>query len=58
VLISGSGQQDRDEPPWATSRSLVPVDHLTRNGIAVFRYDDRGWAVWRQSNRNATSKDG
>jgi pimeloyl-ACP methyl ester carboxylesterase len=44
VLISGSGPQDRDErlqgigfAPFA-----VIADHLTRAGIAVLRYDDRG----------------
>lgn len=42
VLISGSGQQDRDEALLGHKPFLVLADHLTRNGIAVLRYDDRG----------------
>ena len=45
ILVSGSGQQDRDE-----SIPMVPgykpfqviADYLTQQGIAVLRYDDRG----------------
>lgn len=42
ILISGSGQQDRDEEILGHKPFLVLADHLTKNGIAVFRYDDRG----------------
>jgi pimeloyl-ACP methyl ester carboxylesterase len=42
VLISGSGPQDRDETIFAHKPFLVLADHLTRRGIAVLRYDDRG----------------
>ena len=42
VLISGSGPQDRDEMVLGHKPFLVLSDHLTRNGIAVLRYDDRG----------------
>jgi len=42
VLISGSGPQDRDEALLGHKPFLVLSDHLTRNGIAVLRYDDRG----------------
>ncbi|GAB4187457.1 MAG: alpha/beta fold hydrolase [Wenzhouxiangellaceae bacterium] len=42
VLISGSGPQDRDEAFMSHRPFLVLADHLTRNGIAVLRYDDRG----------------
>jgi hypothetical protein len=42
VLISGSGQQDRDETLVGHKPFLIIADHLSRNGIAVFRYDDRG----------------
>lgn len=44
VLISGSGPQDRDEFGWEHRPFLVLADHLTRHGIAVLRYDDRGTA--------------
>jgi len=42
VLISGSGQQDRDESIMGHKPFLVIADYLTRYGIAVLRYDDRG----------------
>ncbi len=42
VLISGSGPQDRDEAIMGHRPFLVLADHLTRQGIAVLRYDDRG----------------
>jgi uncharacterized protein len=42
VLITGSGQQDRDESLLGHRPFLVLADHLTRKGIAVLRADDRG----------------
>ena len=42
VLVSGSGPQDRDETVFGHRPFLVLADHLTRRGIAVLRYDDRG----------------
>lgn len=42
VLISGSGPQDRDESLMNHKPFWVIADHLSRNGIAVLRYDDRG----------------
>ncbi|MFO0848617.1 MAG: alpha/beta hydrolase [Gemmataceae bacterium] len=42
VLVSGSGPQDRDETIFQHKPFWVLADHLTRNGIAVLRYDDRG----------------
>ena len=42
VLISGSGQQNRDSELLGHKPFLVIADYLTRNGIAVLRYDDRG----------------
>jgi hypothetical protein len=42
VLISGSGPQDRDEAIMGHRPFFVLADHLTRQGIAVLRYDDRG----------------
>lgn len=42
VLVSGSGPQDRDETVFGHRPFLVLADHLTRSGIAVLRYDDRG----------------
>ena len=42
VLISGSGQQNRDEELMEHKPFWVIADHLARNGIATLRYDDRG----------------
>lgn len=42
ILISGSGQQNRDSEILGHKPFLVIADYLTRNGIAVLRYDDRG----------------
>jgi hypothetical protein len=45
ILVSGSGPQDRDEtlaPTIPIKPFFLIADHLTRNGIAVLRYDDRG----------------
>ncbi len=44
VLITGSGPQDRNESLMGHHPFLVLADHLTRNGIAVLRCDDRGVA--------------
>ncbi len=42
VLVTGSGPQDRDETLLGHKPFLVIADALTRRGIAVLRYDDRG----------------
>ena len=42
VLISGSGPQNRDEEILGHKPFLVLADHLTRQGIGVLRFDDRG----------------
>ncbi|HSJ25705.1 MAG TPA: alpha/beta hydrolase [Longimicrobiales bacterium] len=42
VLVSGSGPQDRDETVFGHRPFLVLADHLTRHGVAVLRFDDRG----------------
>jgi len=42
ILVSGSGSQDRDETLFGHKPFLLIADYLTRKGIAVLRYDDRG----------------
>lgn len=42
LFITGSGQQDRNSEIANHRPFLVASDYLTRNGIAVLRYDDRG----------------
>jgi len=57
ILISGSGPQNRDEEVFGHKPFLVLADHLTRNGIAVLRYDDRGTAQSTGDYNTATSED-
>jgi len=57
VLISGSGPQNRDEELMGHKPFLVIADFLTRNGIAVLRYDDRGTAQSTGDFQKATSTD-
>ncbi|MEJ2162538.1 MAG: CocE/NonD family hydrolase, partial [Robiginitalea sp.] len=57
VLISGSGPQDRNEEVFGHKPFLVISDHLTRNGIAVLRYDDRGTGKSTGDHDAATSED-
>ncbi len=42
VLVTGSGPQNRDEEIFGFKPFKIIADHLTRAGIAVLRYDDRG----------------
>ena len=42
ILISGSGPQNRDSEIFGHKSFWVMADYLTKNGIAVLRYDDRG----------------
>jgi hypothetical protein len=42
ILVSGSGAQDRDCEILGHRPFWVLADHLGRNGIASYRYDDRG----------------
>jgi pimeloyl-ACP methyl ester carboxylesterase len=42
VLISGTGRNTRDEDVFGHKVFLVLADALSRNGIAVLRYDKRG----------------
>lgn len=57
VLISGSGPQDRNEELMGHKPFLVLADYLSRNGIAVLRYDDRGVGKSTGNFAKATSFD-
>jgi dienelactone hydrolase len=57
ILISGSGPQNRDEELMGHKPFLVLADHLTKNGFAVLRYDDRGTAASGGDFKTATSFD-
>ncbi len=57
VLISGSGPQNRDEEILGHKPFLVLADHLTRKGIAVLRFDDRGVGKSGGDFKSATTED-
>jgi uncharacterized protein len=57
ILISGSGPQDRDETFSTHKTFLVLSDYLTRQGLAVLRYDDRGVGKSTGDHSQATTKD-
>ncbi len=57
ILVSGSGPQDRDETLMGHKPFLVLADYLSRRGIAVLRYDDRGTAASTGEFENATTED-
>ncbi|WP_343565095.1 alpha/beta fold hydrolase [Sphingobacterium sp.] len=42
ILVNGSGQQNRDSEVFGHRPFKVLADHLSKNGFAVLRYDDRG----------------
>ena len=57
ILITGSGPQNRNQELLGHKPFLVLSDHLTRKGIAVLRYDDRGTAQSEGQYENATTFD-
>ena len=57
VLITGSGPQNRDEEILEHKPFLVISDYLTKNGIAVLRFDDRGIAESKGNFKTATTQD-
>ncbi len=57
ILISGSGPQDRNEEIFKHKPFMVIADHLTKAGIAVLRFDDRGVGASTGTFANATSFD-
>lgn len=57
VMITGSGAQNRNEEVFGHKPFLVIADYLTRNGIGVLRYDDRGTAKSTGNFKTATTYD-
>lgn len=54
VMVTGSGPQNRDEEIFEHRPFAVIADYLARNGIASFRYDDRGVASSKGNYPKAT----
>ena len=57
ILITGSGQQDRDETIFEHKSFAVIADYLTKQGFAILRVDDRGVGKTNGQTSNATSVD-
>lgn len=57
VMITGSGLQNRDEEIFGHKPFAVIADYLARNGIASFRYDDRGYGKSSGNGTTATTED-
>lgn len=57
VMVTGSGQQNRDEELFDHRPFLVIADYLAKQGIATLRYDDRGVGGSTGEVANATTHD-
>jgi pimeloyl-ACP methyl ester carboxylesterase len=57
VLISGTGQNTRDEDVWGHKVFLILADALNRKGFAVLRYDKRGVGGSSGDYNSATTAD-
>jgi pimeloyl-ACP methyl ester carboxylesterase len=57
ILVPGSGPLDRDEADSGHRPFLILADHLTRQGLAVLRYDKRGVAKSTGDYEDATTAD-
>ncbi len=57
VLLTGSGAQNRDEEIVGFKPFRIIADELTRRGIAVLRFDDRGVGGSTGKLSEATSED-
>ncbi|MFH1498799.1 MAG: alpha/beta fold hydrolase [Verrucomicrobiota bacterium] len=61
ITVSGSGQQDRDENLWPLLPGFRPfrqvAERLAEAGIAVLRYDDRGFGASTGQPARATTED-
>lgn len=57
ILVSGNGPQDRSQLYMGHQTFLVLADYLTRQNIAVLRYDDRGVGQSQGKFNGATSYD-
>lgn len=57
VLISGSGAQNRDSELLGHKSFLLIADYLTKRGIGVLRFDDRGVGESTGDRNTANTKD-
>lgn len=57
VMVTGSGQQNRDEEIFDHKPFAVIADAFARAGIATLRYDDRGFAGYQGNISDCTVDD-
>ena len=57
IMVTGSGQQNRDEELFEHRPFAVIADALARAGVASLRYDDRGFGQKDVSILNNTTED-
>ena len=57
IMVTGSGQQNRDEELMGHKPFLVIADYLARHGVATLRYDDRGVASSTGDASSSTTMD-
>jgi hypothetical protein len=57
ILVTGSGPQNRNSELLGHEPFYVIADHLSRNGIAVLRYDERGVGASEGSFASMTTLD-
>ncbi|WP_210519136.1 alpha/beta hydrolase family protein [Hymenobacter terricola] len=57
VLLTGSGPEDRNETIFNHQPFAVLADYLTRRGVAVLRFDDRGVGQSGGTQQGMTSAD-
>jgi hypothetical protein len=57
ILIAGAGQSDRDATMLGHKPFWILADHLTRQGIAVLRFDKRGCGKSTGNFNTATTQD-
>lgn len=57
LMLTGSGQQDRDETIFEHKPFAVIADYLTKLGFAILRVDDRGVGKTTGSAKDATTQD-
>lgn len=57
LMVTGSGQENRNEEIFDHQPFLVLADYLARHGIASLRYDDRGFAKSTGDASQSTMKD-
>lgn len=57
LMVTGSGQENRNEEMFDHQPFLVLADYLAHHGIASLRYDDRGFAKSTGDASQSTMKD-